>query len=137
MYRWLPEGEGSDRDRVVEGFRKRMDEVANGGEDKQLKLGVALSLIWRDFVRQTGGLSAYAKEHHDKQKMLLVKLVKYEFSSRDEGHEAESIAAELLSYLIAMVAAHDDEGMEMMVRPIEQLARIGDPGIRLEEDGTG
>jgi len=136
MYRWLPDGKGSDRDKVLGEFRKRLDEIAKGGEPMQLEVGVALALIWGDFVREAGNLSDYAAAPRDTQKQLLVKLINYEFDTRDDGNKAESIAAELLTYLLAMVATKDAAAERELARPIEQLARIGDPGIRFGDSGN-
>jgi hypothetical protein len=130
MFRWLPEGEGSDRDRVLGGFRARLDALAASGEDEQLRVGKALSLIWHDFEREAGGLDAYASSSRAKQKDLIVRLVNYEVACREEGNLAESAGAELLSYLLAMIAAKDAEGERAMARQIEELAKIGDPSIR-------
>ncbi len=129
MFKWLPEGEGSDRDRAVRGFRARLDEIAASGEDMQVRVGKALSLIWRDFEKRTHSLDVFAAADHELQKELVVRLVKYGLVSRDDGNEPESIAAELLSYLLAMIAADDEEGEKLMSRPIEELTRVGDPSI--------
>lgn len=130
MHRWLEGKEGStDREKIVSGFQKRIWEAAKGPEEDYRKLGVALSLIWRDFAAEAGSLEAYATADRKTQKRLLVELIDYELSCREEGNKAESIGAELLSYLLAMVAARDRDGEEMMTGPIEELARIGDPGI--------
>jgi hypothetical protein len=130
MFRWLPAGEGSDRDRVLKGYRARLDALAASGEDEQLRVGKALSLIWHDFERESGGLDAYAAAARAVQKDLIVRLVNYEASCREEDNLSEAIAAELLSYLLAMIAAKDADGERTMSRPIEELAKIGDPQIR-------
>ena len=81
-------------------------------------------------VAEIGDLDGYAAAPRDTQKKLLVNLIDYELECRDKDNEAEAVAAELLSYLLAMVAAHDKEGEEMMAGPIEELARIGNPKSR-------
>jgi hypothetical protein len=137
MFKWLPEGEGSDRDRALQGFRSRLDEIAASGEDAQLKVGKALSLIWHDFEREAGGLDAYATYDRPRQRDLLVKLVSYEAASREDGNVAESMAAELLSYLLAMIASHDADGERTIARPLEELAKIGDPSVRFRRGEAG
>ncbi len=130
MHRWLEGKEGAtERDKIVSGFQTRIWEAAKGPEQDYNKLGVALSLIWRDFAAEAISLDDYAAADRKKQKKLLVELIDYELSCREEGNKAESVGAELLSYLLAMVAARDKDGEEMMVGPIEELARIGDPDI--------
>lgn len=131
MHRWLQGKEGSDREKVVAGFQKRIWESAKASDEDYGKLGLALSLIWRDLVAEIGDLDGYAAAPRDEQKKLLVNLIDYELECRDNGNKAEGVAAELLSYLLAMVAAHDKEGEEMMAGPIEELARIGDPDISI------
>ena len=130
MHRWLEGKEGAtERDKIVSGFQTRIWEAAKGSEEDYKKLGIALSLIWRDFTAEVKSLDDYAATDRKQQKKLLVELIDYELSCREEGNKAESVGAELLSYLLAMVAAHDKEGEAMMVGPIEELARIGDPDI--------
>lgn len=136
MQRWLEGKEGAtERDKIVSGFQTRIWEAAKGPEEDYNKLGVALALIWRDFIAEAISLQDYAVADRKKQKKLLVELIDYELSCREEGNKAESVGAELLSYLLAMVAAHDKDGEEMMVGPIEELARIGDPDIVISRTG--
>jgi hypothetical protein len=138
MQRWLEGKQGAtERDKIVSGFQTRIWQAAKGSEEEYKKLGVALSLIWRDFIAEAGSLQDYAAADRDTQKKLLVELIDYELSCREEGNQAESVGAELLSYLIAMVAAHDKDGEEMMAGPIEELARIGDPGIVISRTAAG
>lgn len=127
MHRWLEGKGGSDREKVVAGFQKRLWEMAKAGDRDYNKLGVALSLIWRDLAAEVGSLQGYADAPRETQKKLLVRLIDYELSCREKGNTAESVGAELLSYLLAMVAAHDADGEDMMAGPLEELARIGDP----------
>ena len=137
MHRWLEGKEGAtDREKIISGFQTRIWEAAKGSEEQYKKLGVALSLIWRDFIAEAGSIDAYAAADRDTQKKLLVDLIDYELSCREEGNKAESVGAELLSYLIAMIAAHDEEGEAMMAGPIEELARIGDPNIVISRKPT-
>ncbi len=136
MHRWLEGKEGAtERDKIVSGFQTRIWEAAKGPEAEYKKLGVALSLIWRDFIAEAVSLQDYATADRKKQKKLLVELIDYELSCREEGNTAESVGAELLSYLLAMVAANDKDGEEMMAGPIEELARIGDPDIVISRTG--
>ena len=136
MQRWLEGKEGAtERDKIVSGFQTRIWEAAKGPEEDYTKLGVALALIWRDFIAEAISLQDYAAADRKKQKKLLVELIDYELSCREEGNKAESVGAELLSYLLAMVAAHDKDGEEMMVGPIEELARIGEPDIVISRTG--
>ncbi len=136
MHRWLEGKGGNDREKVVAGFQKRLWEAAKASQEDYGKLGVALSLIWRDFAAEAGTLDDYAAAPRDKQKKLLVNLIDYELSCRDKGNRAEAVGAELLSYLLAMVAAHDRDGEDMMAGPIEELARIGDPDIAIARELT-
>ena len=130
MQHWLEGKEGAtEREKIVSGFQRRIWEAAKGSEEDYRKLGIALSLIWRDFAAEAVNLENYAAADRKTQKRLLVELIDYELSCREEGNMAESVGAELLSYLLAMVAAKDRDGEEMMSGPIEELARLGDPDI--------
>ena len=136
MFRWLEGGGGSDRDKIVDvdGFRKRSGWLESASTEERKKVGVALALTWRDLMSETGSLNGYAEATRKRQKDLLVRLVKYEITCREAGNKPEAIAAELLSYLLAMIAAGDEEGETMMSVPIENLARFGDPDISIARD---
>ncbi|MGI9415326.1 MAG: hypothetical protein ACR2PM_16750 [Hyphomicrobiales bacterium] len=136
MFRWLEGNGGSDREKVLEGFRRRFERLEGATDDERRKVGVALALIWRDLLTETGSLNGYAEATRKRQKDLLVRLVKYEITCREAGNQAESLAAELLSYLLAMIAAGDDEGERIMSAPIQDLARLGDPDIAIARDAA-
>lgn len=134
MFRWLEGGGGSDRDKIIDGFRKRSERLEGASSEERRKVGVALALTWRDLMSETGSLNGYAEATRKRQKDLLVRLVKYEITCREAGNKPEAIAAELLSYLLAMIAAGDEEGETMMSVPIENLARFGDPDVSIARD---
>lgn len=134
MFKWLEGGGGSDRDKVVEKFKTHLAKLDAASEDERRKLGVALALTWRDLMAETGSLNGFAEATRKRQKDLLVRLAKYEITCREAGNDAESKAAALLTCLLAMIAAGDQEGEDMMSVPIENLARFGDPDISIARE---
>ena len=136
MFKWLEGGAGSDRDKVVEKFKTHLAASDTASEEDRRKLGVALALSWRDLMAETGSLNGFAEATRKRQKDLLVRLAKYELTCKEAGNTAEASAAALLTCLLAMIAAGDQEGEAMMSVPIENLARFGDPDISIAREET-
>jgi len=136
MFKWLEGGAGSDRDKVVEKFKTHLSASDGASEEDRRKLGVALALSWRDLMAETGSLNGFAEATRKRQKDLLVRLAKYEITCKEAGNTVEANAAALLTCLLAMIAAGDQEGEAMMSVPIENLARFGDPDISIAREET-
>jgi hypothetical protein len=115
MFRWLPESSLSDHGKVVTSFWYRIAELDHAGDDVRRAVSVALVRIWRFFLGHAGSLDGFRAMAHE------------------EGPEAEGIAAELLSYFIAMVAAGDGEEEQRMTPPLVELARQFQSDFELAE----
>ena len=137
MFRWLPESSLSDHGKVVTSFWNRIAELDHAGGDARRAVSVAVVRIWRYFVGHAGSLDGFRAMTHDNQKQLLVKLIDYEARCLKDGPEAEGIAAELLSYFIAMVAAGDGEEEQRMTPPLVELARQFQSDFELAETRNG
>jgi len=133
MFRWLPESSLSDHGKVVTSFWNRIAELDHVGDDVRRAVSVALVRIWRYFLGHAGSLDGFRAMTHDNKKQLLVRLIEYEALHLEEGPEVEGIAAELLSYFIAMVAAGDAEEEQRMTPPLVELARQSQSDFELAE----
>ncbi len=131
MFRWLPESSLSDHGKVVTSFWNRIAVLDHAGDDARRSISIALVLSWRDLVKHAGSLDGFRAMPRNEQKELLIRLIEYEARCRKEGREAEGIAAELLSYFIAMVAAGDRDEEQRMAPPVVELAQLTQPDFVL------